>query len=261
MLNPWVSFGVYGFEALIYYLFFSRIHTRKLARWQCVTIGLGLFELGALLNLLLSNSVLANTVLIIGIITAYGWLCFGMPLKTAFFYGLVLDGLNFAMELVTIFIFSGVLRVPAAAYQENLYVLFIEALTCKSAYFITCLLLTNFVYRSNAQQIPVSLFVYPACVSIGLVVFSYICFSGNVDERGQLLLAGVSALLLVSLLFLFHTFQEEAERDVLLEKARAENAHLKTEKEYYDILERQNQNLMVYTHDARKHLIAIRELS
>ena len=36
---------------------------------------------------------------------------------------------------------------------------------------------------------------------------------------------------------------------------------IETEKTYYDILEQQNQDLMIYAHDAKKHLTAIKNLN
>lgn len=42
---------------------------------------------------------------------------------------------------------------------------------------------------------------------------------------------------------------------------KSENQRLQTEKSYYDILEQQNQQLMVYAHDTKKHLAAIQSLN
>ena len=44
-------------------------------------------------------------------------------------------------------------------------------------------------------------------------------------------------------------------------RVKSENERLQTEKSYYDILEQQNQQLMIYTHDTKNHLTAIQSLS
>lgn len=261
MLNPMVSALIYALEALIYYVYFCRISKRKFSNWKCLLIGVGIFELGSIVNLSGNNSFFLNTIVTVGIVAAYGCLCFELSIKVAFLYSLILDAVNYAMELIAIFGFSTWLKLPMWGYQNDIPVLFIETLACKTSFFLTCLILANLVVGDKVQKIPGSLFAYPVCVTVCLVIFSYLCASGIVQQHGKVLLAFTSGMLLISLILLFNTFQDEVEKDVLFAKTQAENNHLKTEKEYYDILEKQNQNLMLYAHDAKKHLNAIRELS
>lgn len=188
-------------------------------------------------------------------------LCFEVSIKVALLYSLMLDGLNFAIELVVIYGLSSSLGISTSEYQNNLPILFMETISCKSTFFMVCLMLSNWVCKTTVRRIPLSLFAYPACVTACLLASSYIIFSEILTRNAQILLAVTSGILLLSLIFLFSTFQHEIEKDGMLAMAQEENARLKTEKEYYDILEKQNQNLMLYAHDARKHLNAICELS
>ena len=261
MLNPLVSGAVYALEAVIYYVFFSRISTPKLSRWKIFLIGLGLFEIGSAFNILFQNTVLVNTIVTLFVITLFFRLCFETSIKVALLYSLLLDGLNFAIESIIVFFFSSLLRIPTSEYQSNFMILFMETISCKAIFFMVCLILSNWTTDTAVRKIPASLFVYPVCVTACLLVFSYIISSEILTRDGQMLLAGTSGALLLSLIFLFSTFQHEIEKDGMLAIAQEENAHLKTGKEYFDILEKQNQNLMLYAHDVRKHLNAIRELS
>ena len=261
MLNPLVSGTVYALEAVIYYVFFARISTPQLSRWKIFLIGLFLFEIGSVFNILFQNTVLVNTIVTLFVITLFFRLCFETSIKVALLYSLLLDGLNFAIESIIVFFFSSLLRIPTSEYQSNFIILFMETISCKAIFFMVCLMLSNWTTDTAVRKIPASLFVYPVCVTACLLVFSYIISSEILTRDGQMLLAGTSGGLLLSLIFLFSTFQHEIEKDGMLAIAQKENAHLKTEKEYYDILEKQNQNLMLYAHDARKHLNAIRELS
>lgn len=261
MLNPLVSGTVYALEAVIFYVFFTRISTPKLSRWKILLVGLFLFEIGSVFNILFQNTVLVNTIVTLVVITLFFRLCFETSIKVALLYSLLLDGLNFAIESVIVFVFSSLLRIPTSEYQSNFMILFMETISCKAIFFMVCLMLSNWTTDTAVRKIPASLFVYPVCVTACLLVFSYIIFSEILTKDGQMLLAGTSGALLLSLIFLFSTFQHEIEKDGMLAIAQEENAHLKTEKEYFDILEKQNQNLMLYAHDVRKHLNAIRELS
>lgn len=261
MLNPLVSGTVYALEAVIFYAFFSRISAPKLSRWKIFLIGLGLFEIGSAFNILFQNTVLVNTIVTLVVITLFFRLCFETSIKVALLYSLLLDGLNFAIESIIVFFFSSLLRIPTSEYQSNFMILFMETISCKAIFFMVCLMLSNWTTDTAVRKIPASLFVYPVCVTACLLVFSYIISSEILTRDGQMLLAGTSGALLLSLIFLFSTFQHEIEKDGMLAIAQEENAHLKTEKEYFDILEKQNQNLMLYAHDVRKHLNAIREMS
>lgn len=261
MLNPLVSGAVYALEAVIFYVFFARVSTPKLSRWTILLIGLGLFEIGSVFNILFQNTVLVNTIVTLFVITLFFRLCFETSIKVALLYSLLLDGLNFAIESIIVFFFSSLLRIPTSEYQSNFMILFMETISCKAIFFMVCLMLSNWTTNTAVRKIPASLFVYPVCVTACLLVFSYIISSEVLTKDGQMLLAGTSGALLLSLIFLFSTFQHEIEKDGMLAIAQEENAHLKTEKEYFDILEKQNQNLMLYAHDVRKHLNAIRELS
>lgn len=261
MLNPFVSCVIYALEALIYYIFLSRVSNPRFSKWRCILIGLCLFEVGSAFNILSHNNVFVNTSVVILIVTVFFKFCFEPSIKVSLLYSLMLAGLNFAIELVVVFVFSFLMGISISKYQDDLAVLFMETISCKSVFFMVCLMLSNWASKNIVHKIPSSLFVYPACVTACLLVFSYFIFSEILTKSGQILLAVTSGTLLLSLIFLFSTFQHEIEKDGMLAIAQEENAHLKTEKEYFDILEKQNQNLMLYAHDVRKHLNAIREMS
>lgn len=261
MLNPFVSCVIYALEALIYYIFLSRVSNPRFCKWKCILIGLCLFEVGSAFNILSHNDVFVNTSVVILIVTVFFKCCFEPSIKVSLLYSLMLAGLNFAIELVVVFVFSFLMGISISKYQDDLAVLFMETISCKSVFFMVCLMLSNWTSKNIVHKIPSSLFIYPACVTACLFVFSYFIFSEILTKSGQILLAGTSGTLLLSLIFLFGTFQHEVEKDGMLAIAQEENAHLKTEKEYFDILEKQNQNLMLYAHDVRKHLNAIREMS
>ena len=71
----------------------------------------------------------------------------------------------------------------------------------------------------------------------------------------------VGTLLLLSSIFLFIAYQRNIERENELFQLKNEMNRIETEKTYYDILEKQNQDLMIYAHDAKNHLTAIKSLN
>lgn len=75
------------------------------------------------------------------------------------------------------------------------------------------------------------------------------------------MLAVASLILLSSTVLLFVTYQHQVEEDRESMQIKSEYARLQTEKSYYHILEQQNQQLMIYAHDAKNHLAAIKSLN
>ncbi len=108
---------------------------------------------------------------------------------------------------------------------------------------------------------PLGLYAYPAGVFVCLALIWYICAQQTLSYKNQFLLAAVSMILFASTIVLFITYQHglERENELLMVKSRFD--HLQTEKDYYEILEHQNRQLMTYAHDAKNHLAAIKNLN
>ena len=65
----------------------------------------------------------------------------------------------------------------------------------------------------------------------------------------------------VSTVLLGFTYQHQIEKDNEYMRVNHMLSQLQIEKNYYDILAQQNQQLMIYAHDAKNHLAAIRALN
>ncbi len=156
---------------------------------------------------------------------------------------------------------SSFIHVQVTEYNDNLALLILEFLACKAPFFLVAMIFSNVRNDESISKIPISLFIYPVSSVCCLFVFWYISLLGLIDAKSQLLLAACSGMLFIASIFLFHTFQEEMEKTGMLAMIQSENRRLRAEKDYYNILEQQNQNLLTYAHDARKHLSAIQELN
>lgn len=261
MMNPFISCFVYVLDALIYDTFFSRVCARRFSYLLCLCIGLPLFQIASIINLLLCNNIWINTTAMIAISTVYVCLCYRETPKTALCYSILLTALALGLELFAILGISLWIHVDVTGYYDNLFVLFVELLACKAPFFLVLLVLANLSSKSPLQKTPLSLLVYPAATMICLFVFWYICLIDDSSRRIQFFISLASGILFISTILLFHTFQHAARKDSDLIRIQGENVQLKMERDYYDILERQNEALMRYAHDANKHLMAIQELS
>lgn len=96
---------------------------------------------------------------------------------------------------------------------------------------------------------------------ISLCVFFYVCAYCGVNSQGQMALAIISLILIVPTTLLFLIYQRSIEKENELFRLKNEMDKVETEKTYYDILDKQNQDLRIYAHDAKNHLAATRSLN
>lgn len=262
MLNPYVSCLVYAFEMLIIYVFFSRISIRKGTVLKTFLIGILLFEAGAAINLLCQNNLWINTAVSIAIRILFCILCFELKPLLAACYSVVLVVLNFALELISVLVISAITGTEAIDYNSNLALLILECSTSKILFFVTCLILAHIVRpHTGFSKQQLNLFFFPLCSAVCLMIFWFICTRDNVTYDTQLLLSLASVILFGSTVLLFITYQHQIDAESEHLRVKSENERLQTEKSYYDILEQQNQQLMIYTHDTKNHLTAIQSLS
>ena len=262
MFNPFVSSAIYAIEMLIVYIFLSRVAERQMNHVKCLLWGLLLFDAGSFGNLIFQNNIYINTIGSIIIKAAFALICFEIRPLAAACYSIILDVLNFALELISIFALSALAQVNTMAIHSNLALLCVVTIVSKSLLFFTCLILSHLVNpKANHSQVPPRLFYYPISVIVCLTIFWYICAQDGISHQVQYLLALVSFIVFGSTLLLFVTYQHQIEADSEHIRLKSENERLQTEKSYYDILEQQNQNLMIYAHDAKNHLAAIQALN
>lgn len=262
MLNFISSFMVYFLEMLISYIFFSGIADKKLSYIKCIAVGTLLFEAGAIINLVFNNTIWINTLSFFLINLAFSLICFNIKRQKAVFYSVLLVIFSTALEFVTIFIISILFNAEITDYNTNNILLFIDVIISKALYFITCLLLVKIVKKdATNSKFPISFYIFPISVAASLLAFWYICAREIISETNQIMLAIISALLFSATVFLFITYQHNIEKENQFILLKSEFARLQTEKNYYDILEHQNQQLLIYAHDAKNHLTAIKDLN
>ena len=221
-----------------------------------------MFECGALLNYFFSNSIWINALSFLTINIAFALICFKTPPIKVLFYSSVLFVFSTAIEFATIFLVSNILGTTITEYNNQPILLIIEGTISKALYFLTCLILLNFIKPDkSSSRFPLSFYAYPASTIVSLLVFWYVCAQKTTLEISQNLLAIVCFLLLISTIVLFITYQQNLEKENNYILLKSENNKLKLEKAYYDILDHKNHQLMIYAHDTKNHLSTIKSLN
>ncbi len=261
MVNSFTPFIICFFEMLIAYVTFTYLSTRRQSAEITLLIGFFLFESGAFVNLLFSNTIWINSIYILFITVAFALICFKLKFRAAAIYAVLMSVLLAATELITIFVVSALTDKGLTDYNSNRSLLLIEVTISKSLYLFACASLVHFSKFKMIDKIPRNFYIYPISTLITLISLWYICENESLLYSSQILLSVISLVLLSSTLALFIVYRHNVERESENIQIKSENERLKTEKTYYDILERQNQQLMIYAHDTKKHLAAIQGLN
>ena len=252
----------YFIEMLIAYIFFSQIGERKHNFWLCCIIGTVVFEVGAISDIIFSNTIWLNALMFIIINFSFAVLCFDIKTTKILFYSIILDIFSTALEFAAIFLISTLTGTKVNEYVDDLTFFIIDVSISKILYFLTCLILSALIKKEKRSvKIPIALYFYPIVITLALILFWSICTNYKLSNTHQILLSITSMLMFFSTVMLFIVYQNSVakENQYLIIEQEIEKAN--TDKKYYDILEQQNNELMIYAHDTKNHLNAIKALN
>lgn len=253
---------VFFIEMLISCMFFSNLSERKISLLATIGIGTVLFEIGAIINILLVSTAWLNALYSVIANFLFSIICFRIKPIRGVFYSILLIAVSTFLEVISVFIISSITQLYVSDCQSNPIQLVIEIVISKAIYFIFVMVISRFVKEGNKRiKIPISFYVHPIVSMISAISFWYIGLNEYLEYRNQVILAIISFLLFLSTIFLFFAFQYNAQRENKLLLLQQEQDKTKTNMMYYDILEKQNDNLRIYAHDAKNHLSAIKNLN
>ena len=261
MLNPLFSLCVYLIEMLISYIFYSSLLENKFSTVKVFLTGVGLFTLGSAVNILLRNNGAINALTTWLINLFFAYFCFKSSLSKSMFYAAILGIVNAALEVSVVTISSFMVGDSFLGYNDN-FLLVSQTITIKTLYFLVTLVLIKALRPGDDRNtVPLDFLVYPVSTTVCQTIFWHICAQPTTSNHVQILLSISSVCLFVSTIFLFfaYSFQVKKERQTI--QIQSELSKLQTEQSYYQILDQQNQQLMIYAHNAKKHLAAIQALN
>ena len=262
MQNPAMAAMVYLFEMLISYLFFSNVSERKRTQVQSFIIGTACFILCFAVNFIFVNNTYLNGLAFLLSNLIFAVVCFHLSWKQGMFYSFCLNVLCAATEFIIIAVISGITQTGMNSHRENFSIFVLVLLTSKMLYFVAAFILSKLVRNDHhGYKVPGSFVVFPLVADCCLLAFWYCGESGKLDVGTVWLLSIAGILLFGITIIMFVTFQHQREKEYEYIQMKHDNARLSIEKSYYEILENQNRQLMMYAHDAKNHLAAMQSLN
>ncbi len=262
MLNPIFSLCVYIVEVLIAHIFFSEIFENSRSLLKRILIGSVLAIIGSSVNLIFLNNSTLNGIATFAITFSLAFICFHATLAQCVFYSTILTVVNMTLEFSVVFIGSTMSGSNFLSYNSSFVLLIFQGVTSKLLFLVVSLILVNVIHPPAAKsRIPKAFLIYPITVVICLVIFWHVCAQPGISYQQQLFLSIAGVCLFVSSILLFITYSNQVEKDNETAQIKSELIRLQTEQSYYQVLDQQNQQLMLYAHDAKKHLAAIQSLN
>lgn len=218
--------------------------------------------IGSAINILFQNNGVINMISTCFINILFAYICFSTGLYKSSFYSALLGIINCAIEVSVVFLSSFLTDRIFYDYNSNFILMIFQAITIKSLYFLAILILIKLIHpEENHSTFPLVFLIYPICAAICQAIFWHICSLPDTDYHVQFLLSLASVCIFASTILLFVTYSHQLKATSQFLQMKSELTRLQTEQSYYQILEQQNQQLMMYTHDAKKHLSAIQALN
>lgn len=255
-----IMFVVEGF--MIFYYGQSLFKTKKnnitIALWTSV------LYLSFLLVHLNANG-LINTIYLLLINFLLLFYLFDCKLKNAIFHSFILSFLMIITEFISVSVTSILFKVDFNTYTNdpNMYIL--NVAFSKMIYFLLCLLMTRVLNRSKGQFGSASRFwiliIVPISSLAALTVLFNAALNMNFSEAYKIASSISAALLIISNIVLFFIYERSIRDAAELLELKAAEQKADTDKIYFEILEKNNDNLKIFTHDIKNHLLHISNLA
>lgn len=251
----------YIIELFATYIVLSQLGEKRMKSSLCLLTGAGLFFSAYLVNVLFNNTLWMNLICFTFMLFIFSVSCFKIkPAKSAL-WSVLLEAIMVAFEYVFESLLVVITNAEIFGYRDSNFIAFYVVVTSKGTYFLLCALISRRLKKENHSKVPLSFYLHPISAALAVTIYWYIFDSAVLTKLHQTLLFSIGIVWLLSSIILFITYQRNIEKENELFQLKNEINKIETEKSYYGILEKQNQDLMIYAHDAKNHLSAIKTLN
>lgn len=227
-------------------------------------VGIACFAVYYAVNKLADNNVAVN--IIFGFLVNYVILKLGFKanVKSAVFHSVLLAGVLTATEFIGILLISGFFGINIADYRSNDVLYAMAAVIAKTLYLISCLVISNFTSREK-QHIDHghSWYLLISPFSSVYIIVLIAKLSLLVDISGTLAYAciGGSVLLFISDIMVFAVYENMQRKSEKIMKVNMERQREDINRDYYAVLDKQNENMHIMVHDIKNHLGVIESIA
>ena len=250
-------------EGMIFYHYANSLFSPK--RKNGLTLFAAIFSYTLLFAVYLLGSGILNTLMMLVINVILFKILFDCNLKTSFFHSGVLVFFMLSTELVSVALTTMVCKVDFSIYNEDETIFILNTVISKMIYFIFCFAFSKVFKRSKGNFGSDSRFWLLMIVPVASLVILTILFNTAIniklEEQYKISFSVISLLLVVSNIIIFFVYERSIKDAKELLELKTINQRNSIDKTYFEILEKNNEKLKIFTHDMKNHLLHIGSLA
>lgn len=257
-----VNIALYSIEMLIAYMYSNNLFAKKRKTAFIILNSEILYLSISILNILFNNIVI-NIICFIMINIIILIINYNISIRQSIIHAVILTAIMLVSECIVTFSASAIFNIAFLTYKENFTVLLIESSLSKILYTMLCYILTKNKegYKTSHTKTPLYLFIFPVCAVMMLVLL--ISISTIYDITGILnkFISILSIILLIAVVLNYILYDNYAKKEKELLELRNELSKAEIDKSYYQILERQNEEIQSFSHNTKNHFQVIKSLT
>lgn len=190
---------------------------------------------------------------------------FNCDFKTSIFHSFLLVIIMLSCELVFMFFISSILKQDFNSYESDFNIRLLNTVTSKFLYYVLCFVLVKIFSKdksiSRRNSIFWILFLMPLASIIVLFAFRYVELEVDLSDSMKLLCSISSIFLLFTNIIVFFIYELSTRNVAELYKLQAIKQKEEIDKTYFEVIEQNNKDLKIFTHDIKNHLEQLSNLS
>ncbi|MEE1503712.1 MAG: GHKL domain-containing protein [Acutalibacteraceae bacterium] len=260
MNTTFLHFTLQIIEGLIAFIMYESLNPSKKRLKNFIIISVSYIVMGAI-NLGFDYNFLLNSVVLFSFQFFFGKVLYKQKYSISLWVALLFVALVTASEYASVSLLSVITKENLMFFTEDPYSYMILIICSKSVLFLSIKILVSIFNKtkfSKNSSILISLLI---SIFINSSVFVLLGTNLQLSNSFKLMLSVTGFIMLISIIVICIYQQQASNKEQELEELRIINQEIESDNKYYELLEYQNNNLMLYAHDTKKHLSAIKNLT
>lgn len=255
---------IFILEFFISFSFMMNVADFRIKQKNVILFGLLFTAVHIAFNFFCQNNLAVN--ILVFFLMNFFWIItsFKITTKKAFLISVIIATACVATELISISIVNILFNQGGLGYRGSDIQLMISGVLSKAMYFLVLKVVQRFrgiSQKENTRVIPLYMYIYPVSVIIIVTLLFNLMNTLQTTQNQKYQIMMVALLLLVSVIATFIMYNNTLKKDIELAEVKQAFDKQQTDREYYQILEHQNEEMRVFAHDIKNHLSSIKSLA
>ena len=248
-------------ECLVCFSFYENITSIDKKYYKRLSVMVVSYMIMCVLNLAFNYNVIVNTVAMVSFHIMFAYVLYKQNIKFSIIYSVLITSLVTITEVSSMNLLAIVFKTKTYDFTENIlnYVLLI--VLSKSIMYIVLKIIGDIINKHRSgERANLTYLLYPFSLLIALTLFSMISHDYDLSDKNKLIMAISVLILTFSVIVTCLLQQEYAKNEKELFELKSSQQQQDLDKTYFELLEHQNNELQIFVHDTKKHLMNLYDL-